>query len=214
MQQYPQSTWHQYPVRQLPHQLSAAHSTPGSGLLSDFKNHIRVTGTAQDTELTRYLNVAAAKLEAETDRRLINTSCTEYYDLWPFDYLNCWQLHLAPVSAITSIKYYDTDAVQQTWDSGNYQTDLVGTPARILIDPDATLVSPALDQRPNCVAVAYTAGYGAAASNLDASTINALFVYAAWLNGPGRELQAGQVPDDAVNRCWQAEVRRLIWRAM
>ena len=213
MLDYPQSSWHSHPTRGVKYRLSAANSTPGATLLANFKGHIRVTGTAQDTELTRFLNVAAAKFEDETDRRLINTSTVEYMDLWPWDYGNVWQLHLAPVSAVTSIKYYDPDGVQQTYSSSYYQTDLVNEPVRIVLDPDATATSPNLDERPNAVEVAYTAGYGAAATNIPDGIINALFVYAAWLHTQGRELTPGQVAPEAIERCWQAAVRNWAWRA-
>jgi uncharacterized phiE125 gp8 family phage protein len=188
----------------------------GSDLLAEFKHHIRVTGTAQDTELTRYLNVAVRDLEDATRRLLAVATVKEYFDVWPWRYVHTLELERAPVTSVTSVKYYDLDGVLQTWSSDNYDTDTIGEPARIILADGATVTVPSVDDRPNAVVVEYESGLAAAdgetaaAENLDAQTMNAVFVRAAWLYGPGRELAPDMDPE-AVSRCWWQEIRRLQW---
>jgi len=190
----------------------------GATLLSLFKSHVRVSGSTQDTELTRYLNTAARQWEDDTSRLLVQAAVVEYWDVWPWDHVDVVHPQLAPVVSVDSIKYYDTDNVLQTWSSGNYATDLIGEPARIVIAENALVTSPAVDYRPNAVQLNYTTGIAASAAAIEAETMNAIFVKAAQLHGPGRELILDGAPGlqvqaaQAVGRCWSAEIRRKIWR--
>lgn len=189
----------------------------GSELLWEFKDHVRVSGTAQDGELTRYLNRAVRDLEDDTRRLVAVATVKEYFDVWPWQYVNTVELQRAPVSAVTSVTYYDQDGTLQTWSTDNYDTDLVGEPARIVLADGAPLTVPSIDERPNAVIIEYESGLASAdgettaAANLDPQTKNAIFVRAAWLYGPGREL-APDISVEAVNRCWYAEIRRLQWK--
>ena len=200
----------------LPYRIELSRNDVGAGLLSEFKDHLRVSGTAQDTDLKRYLNRAARDLEDDTSRLIVIDTVVEWYDTWPWDWVRELALHRAPVTSLTKIEYYDTDGVLQEWASSNYQTDLVDEPARIAIADGATLTSPALDDRMNPVKITYESGLvdadadGVTVADLDAQTKNALFVRGAWLAGPGRELMPEYDPV-AVARCWESQVRRLRW---
>lgn len=196
----------------LPHSIELERSSAAAGLLTDFKAHLRISGTAEDTALTRYLNVALRALEDDTRRLLITGTVKEYFDLWPWDVLSVWHPSRCPVASFTSVSYYDPDDNLQEWDSANYVTDLLAEPARVIVAADAAVVSPSLDDRPNVVVIEYECGYGAAYTNLNPETVNATFVYAAWLYARGRELPA-DVDPVAVMRCWQNEIRRLTWSA-
>ena len=211
---YPQTTWVRWPARTIPRTVSYTNSEIGEDLLEEFKDHMRVTGAANDAVFVRGLDTTATKFEEETDRLLITGTVTEYYDLWPLDYYNCWQLHRAPVSSVTHIKYYDGDGNQQTWNSANYQTDVVSTPARIVLDPSATTTSPSLEEKPNAVEVAYSCGYGSTVASIPSEIINAIFIYAAWLVTSGRELQAGVVEPQEIARHWDHLIRHYLWRAV
>ena len=210
---YPQNTWATHFNTSLLPRVELERTAPGVSLLSDFKSHVRVTGSTEDTDLTRYLNVAARALEDDARRLLITGTVKEYYDFWQWDYLGVVHLQRQPVVSLTSIKYYDTSDVLQTWDSGNYDTDLINEPARIVVAENATLSSPNVDQRPNAVVIEYECGYGAAVSNLNPESINAIFVKAAYLYGCGRELMMQEGANEAVERCWRNEIRRLTWSA-
>jgi uncharacterized phiE125 gp8 family phage protein len=194
----------------LPYTVEFSRVAVGTYLLDDFKSHLRVSGTVEDTALARFLNVAARSLEDDTRRMLLTTAVKEYFDVWPWDYLPVLHLSRAPVVSLTSVKYYDPADVLQTWDAANYAADVISEPARIVLAEQASLVAPSVDQRPNAVIVEYQCGYGAAVANLPPETINAIFVKASYLYARGREL--GTAADaEAVERCWQNEIRRLTW---
>lgn len=202
-------------MRPLPYRIELERTAPGADLLTEFKAHMRVTGSAQDTELTRYLNRAARDLEDDTARLVVQATVKEHYDVWPWNWVTILELARAPVASVTSIKYYDSDGNQQTWDSSNYETDLVAEPARIAVAADATDISPTLNDQLKPVTIEYESGLVDAsgdgtAADVDAQTKNAIFVRAAWLAGPGRELTAGY-DQAAVDRCWAAEINRLRW---
>ena len=184
-----------------------SYSLPDLGdlLLEGFKVHIRVDHDHEDSALTRFINTAAALLQDNTRRILTTTSVVEYYDIWPWDYSAVIACHRAPVVSITSVKYYDSDAVQQTWGTGNYQTDLVRDGARIVVDPDATVNSPALDDRIHPVELTYVAGYGSTVADIPAEAVNAIFTRAAYLYDVGREI-GSDVDVTAVERCWQSAI--------
>lgn len=198
-----------------PQTLSVTRSAVSADLLAEFKSHVRVSGSAQDTELTRFLDQAARDFEDDVRRLIAVGTVVEYYDVWPWDWVPVLELHRAPVDSFTKIEYYDSDGVFQEWDSSNYETDLVSEPARVAIADGATVTSPHLDDRLNPVVVTYesglvdTSGDGTAA-DLDAQVRQALYVKAAWLAGPGRELLPEADPM-AVERCWQSAIRRYMW---
>jgi uncharacterized phiE125 gp8 family phage protein len=178
--------------------------------LDDFKAHLRVSGTAEDTALVRFLDTAARALEDDARRLLLTGTVKEYYDVWPWDYVEVLHLSRAPVVSLTSVTYYDTADVLQTWAATNYVADVLSEPARLVLAELATVTSPSIDQRPNAVVVEYQCGYGATVANLPPESINAIFVKASYLYARGREL--GTSADaEAVERCWQNEIRRLTW---
>jgi len=197
--------------------LELERSFDGADLLALMKGHARITGTAQDTELTRYLNGAALLFEDTVHRLLVQATVKEYFDVWPWTYQRTVELSRAPVASVTSVKYYDADNVQQTWDSSNYDTDLVGEPARIRLSDTASLTLPSVYDKPNAVVIEYESGIAevsgddTAADVLPADVINALLVRATWQHGPGRELTPDISPE-AVQRCWWNAVRRWQWK--
>ncbi len=213
MSDYPQYTWSRHTQSSvIPYSIELERLAVGPGLLDDFRDHVRVTGGSEDTALVRYLNTAARALEDDTRRVLLTGTVTEYYDIWPWDWTTVVHLTRAPVVSFTHVKYYDTDEAQQTWTSTNYDTDIINEPARIVVALSATTTSPNLDQRPNGVSIEYEAGYGSTVASLNAETVNAIFVKAAYLYGCGRELM-NEGDAAATERCWQNEIRRLSWSA-
>lgn len=210
MLEYPQATWIRYQSAALPYTVEFSRLPVGTYFLDDFKAHLRVSGTGEDTALARFLNVAARALEDDARRLLLTTSVKEYFDVWPWDYLPVLHLSRAPVVSVTSVKYYDTADVLQTWDATNYVADVLSEPARIVVAELATVTSPNIDQRPNAVVVEYQCGYGAAVASLAPEIVNAIFVKAGYLYARGRELGTA-AEAEAVERCWQNEIRRLTW---
>lgn len=210
---YPQSTWSKSFA---PGRLGCSESyTPariGPLILSELRDHARIPTNDDDNLLIRYANEAQERLEDELGRVLLTASVVEYYDVWPWDWQHVVHLHRAPVASVTSITYYDPDDAQQTWSSANYDVDIITEPARITVAESATLSSPAIDQRPNCVAITYSAGYGSTLDSLPNVAVVAIMKMAMYSYDCGRGIDYS-VDAAAVERLWQQATRNLMWRA-
>lgn len=73
------------------------------------------------------------------------------------------EFRLMPVSAVVSVKYYDTFGTQQTLSTDYYWTNLIESPPEISLKSGYTWPLTQL-QRPNTVEIALTCGYGAASA--------------------------------------------------
>lgn len=212
MWDYPQATWHRYQRARIPFTVEWTRQNVGALVLPELREHARVSDTSQDAILTRFANAAGRRLEDDTRRILLTTTVQEHYDVWPWDYLGTVHLHFHPVASVTHVKYYDPDNVQQTWDSAQYDTDLVNEPARIVVAEGATLTSPSVDQRLNAVTLTYVAGYGTTLDDLPDAAVIAICQYATFLYDQQRDLSPAH-DLASVERIWQAAIRELVWTA-
>lgn len=116
------------------------------------------TNTTGDPLLSALIIAARQQAEKETGRALI-TQQWEYTD----DDFDCRiQLPKPALISVQSVKYLDTNGVQQTLDSGEYQvvtSELVG-----YLQPAYSKSWPAYRPQPDSIVVAYTCGYGAASA--------------------------------------------------
>jgi len=119
--------------------------------LADAKIHVRtVTGdTSEDSAvLTPLLTAAREFCENITGRALAPQTIKAYPESW-----GLWRLPRPPLSAVTSVKYYDTDNTEYTLSATEYQADTVDGQILILDEPAVTL------RDLNPIVVEYTAGY-------------------------------------------------------
>jgi len=134
-------------------------AAPGSEPLTkdEVKLHLGISGDDFDGRLDQLIAAARMKVERFTNRRLIEQTLNIYSDNWPKGKTIVFPV--APISAVTSLKYYDADDVQQTLSSANYVADFISEPGRlVLIDGE---VWPDLKTgRPNRIELKVTAGYG------------------------------------------------------
>lgn len=133
--------------------------------VDDMAEHLKLTSRDEDAFLTGLIVAAREHAETVTRRAL----CTQTWD-WNLD---CWpacavfEVPLPPLASVSSIKYYDTSAVQQTWATSNYQ---VSTYAGAMAEPGrisyaAGVATPALQvERRDPVTIRFVAGYGVAAA--------------------------------------------------
>ncbi len=127
---------------------------------STLKAHLRVDSSDEDTILTQYLAAATAWVEDYTKRPLITRTMTLTLDTFPSS--GEIVLPFSPVTAISSVKYYDTAAAQQTLSSSAYWSVLneIDGPGRIILK--STESWPDLQEdRPRAVEVIFVCGYGA-----------------------------------------------------
>ena len=93
------------------------------------KDHLRVPGNYDDVYVSGLLGAAIKSVEHRTGFKLFTQ--TIEYRLDSFPHSQTITIPCGKVTAVSSIKYDDTDDVEQTWASSNYWTDLVGNPARV-----------------------------------------------------------------------------------
>lgn len=129
--------------------------------LDQFKDALRVTVCDFDEQLTELLKVCRKQVEHDSNRKLITQTVTMYLDEFP----ECSEIEirLAPVSAITFIKYYDTAGTLTTFPSTDYWTNLIETPPEIELKLGSWFPIVELD-RPNAVQIEMVCGYGAASA--------------------------------------------------
>jgi len=130
--------------------------------VQSLKDHLRITDATEDTLLAGYLAAATAWVEDYTRRALITRTVTLTLDAFPTS--GVIELSYPPVSAVTSVKYYDTNNAQQTLASSKYWTALGEIDGAGSIILKSTESWPDLhEDRPRAVEVVYVCGYGATA---------------------------------------------------
>ena len=119
--------------------------------LDKVKEFLRVTGTDQDGVISRMITAAADVIERETWFVFGSRSYVGYFDDFPPEAI----FHKYPVSAVTSVTYYDSDNAQQTLSTSDYWTDLTSDHARIYFENAPNVY----DDRYDSVQVNFTAGH-------------------------------------------------------
>lgn len=97
-------------------------------------------------------------MEQYTNRQLMPATWYLYLDTLPTEILLQW----CPVTAVSSVKYYDSDNALQTLGTSYYDTDINSEPARITESYGYTF--PATRDKTNAVTIEFTAGYADADS--------------------------------------------------
>ena len=134
--------------------ITAASTFPVS--LTEAKSHLKVDTSADDTYITSIIKAATQLSEEYTNRFFIDTvieqTCSSFADLQT--------LFKSKVSAVASVKYYDSDNSSQTLDSAIYDVQLNYEPAQIQLADNQNF--PSITKRNDAVVARYTVGYGAA----------------------------------------------------
>lgn len=136
------------------------------------KSHMRVTISDDDTLIGDMITVARDMLENFTCRAFINTTFDYFLDEFPSPRFEHGRIHggriivppVSTLSSVTSVKYYDTDDVQQTLAATEYIVDSVHEPGRIVEAVDKFW--PLTSSRISAVEVRYISGFGATAADV------------------------------------------------
>ena len=137
---------------------------------ADAKDFLKVDTTADYTLIDNLIKAATQSCEIYTNRYFLDTLVTQYADKW----VDIENLYKSPVSAITHIKYYDSDDSLQTLAGTVYLLDEVSQPARIGLKPNQSY--PNIANRINAIEVKYTVGYGTAASSVPEAIRQAVLI--------------------------------------
>lgn len=164
--------------------------------LTEAKLHLRVSGTDEDTLITNLISAARVQAENICRRAFITQSWTLYLDAFPlYSYFGVvpgyvpvdqlpsgWMsmrnyavrfrggridLPFPTLQAVSSIKYLDLNGTLQTLDPSLYTVDDASEPGSVTPAPNTYW--PDTQNIVNAVQIAYTAGYGSAATDVPAS---------------------------------------------
>ena len=128
--------------------------------LQDCKDWLRVDSADDDPLLTALVTMARESHEDYVRRAYITQTWALTLDRFP----STIQLWRCPVLAISSVTYVDPDGATQTLAGAKYQLDNSSEPARLV--PAYNETWPTTRRVPNAVTVTFTAGYGAAATDV------------------------------------------------
>jgi uncharacterized phiE125 gp8 family phage protein len=147
--------------------------------LAEMRTQLGITDasdTASDTTITRRIIEARQWVEAHIRRALITQTLEIRMDCFP-EHI---QLPYPPVASVTSVKYIDTDGVEQTLGTSNYVLD--DYPLVPFIREAYGIAWPSVRDEPNAVRVRYVAGYGNA-SDVPATIREAIMLLVGhWMN--------------------------------
>jgi uncharacterized phiE125 gp8 family phage protein len=135
--------------------------------LAEAKAHCRIDDADNDGLITNLISAVESYLDGYSGilgRALINQTWRVNLIDWPCDVI---RLPMAPVSAITSIKYYDDSNVQQTVTASDYSLHEDALSPYVKFIP--AFSAPGVYDRDNAIEVLFVAGYGSAASNVPAA---------------------------------------------
>lgn len=145
---------------------------------ADAKLHVKQDETVDDDIFTADITIARQLIEEWASRAMLQQTWDIYWDRFPCPG-EAIILPMAPVSAITHIKYTDENGVQQTWDPSKYTADLYDTPQYVV--PAFMEVYPVTRKVPNAVVVRIVAGYGTAREDVPEPLRQAVRLLLAWL---------------------------------
>jgi uncharacterized phiE125 gp8 family phage protein len=129
--------------------------------LAEAKAHLKVDTADDDTLISSLITAARARAEWHTGRALIAQDWILWLDAWPDD--GVVEIPLPPLVAVSSVTTYASDDSAAVLDADRYRVDTASSPGRLAIKnalspPVVTL------RRIDGIAIAFSAGYGAAAA--------------------------------------------------
>ena len=147
--------------------------------LDDVKNYLKVTGSAEDADITAFIYSATEVIERYLHRALLTQTWSLWLDRFPGSF-NFDSLHdgvqegklseyfqgqsyidipLFPLQSVSFLKTYDDDGTAYTMSSSEYIVDTVSEPGRLSLKTSTTW--PSTELRPvNGIEIRFLAGYG------------------------------------------------------
>lgn len=137
--------------------------------VADAKSMLLIDHSADDALITSLIAAATEEAQRASGRSFITRTCQMVMDRWPSD--SVIRLQYPPAIAVTGITYYDADNALQIVSAADYLVITDVTPGIVVPAPGAAWPTASLRSYAP-IRVVYTAGYGAAAANVDAELVN------------------------------------------
>lgn len=158
--------------------------------LAEAKEWLKVhPDVVDDDNLIRSL-IASARVWAEghTGQALISQTIEQVWDWMPQN--RVFDLSLPPITAVTSVKYLDTNGTYQAWNASNYTADLFNS--RVVVKASVSLPTTSeQNERPNVWKVTYTAG-NATALAVDGNVKTAMLLQVAMMYENREDIPIGK----------------------
>lgn len=153
---------------------------------ADVKLNARVAHTKEDTIIAQWIKAGRIAAEQFQKKSYLTQTWKALFDCWPKDGV---ELPMSPLQSVTSIKYYDIDNTEYTFDSANYFVDTISEVGRIALNDSADWPSVSL-RSINSVVIEYVTGYGATADTVPENVKNAIYIYCTYMY----ENREGEMP--------------------
>jgi len=128
--------------------------------LAEAKLHCRVDASDDDALITVLITAATEMAEQATGRAIMPQTWELTLDAFP----DAFELTRIPVASVTSLKYWDTDGVQQTLGTMLYELSTASDFSAATVAPVYGGTWPATRDQANAVALRYVAGWPDAAT--------------------------------------------------
>ncbi len=143
--------------------------------LAEAKAHLRLDHTLEDSLIQSLIITSRLHIEAALGLALITQTWSYFADRWPK--AQRLVMPVRPVQAIASVRLWKTDGTSTTLPSSAFFLDGVGNPARLVWQGAGPVADPG--RTVNGIEVAFTAGFGAAPSDVPATIRHALLLLVA-----------------------------------
>ena len=130
--------------------------------LLEAKAHLRVDHNDEDTLISSLIITSRLHIEASLGLGLITQSWSLFLDEWPQG--TTVRLPLRPIQSVDAVRLYNEDETTQLIAASGYYVDGKGAPARLV--RLGGVGWPAPKRAANGIEIAFTAGYGNAASDV------------------------------------------------
>lgn len=145
--------------------------------LTEAKAHLKVDYSTDDSLITSL--ITAARHEAERyGIAIVEQTITGNVDAFPSG--SEIELPICPVKSVTSVKYYDSDNVQQTLSSSAYTVDNTSKLRRARIVLNQGESWPSTYSRANAIEVVFVAGFETTTAEYEAARTGIKLVLTNW----------------------------------
>lgn len=137
--------------------------------LAEAKVHLRIDANDEDALLGSLIAAARIFIERTLGLALITQGWSYFLDFWPRS--SCVTLPITPVQSVSAVTLHDASGGSTELVAADYAVDVLSQPARLVLN-GAT--PPVVARALNAFEIAFTAGYGDAASDVPAPIRHAL----------------------------------------